>query len=142
MTGYRIALAIAVGLLFPATSATAWWQWYSQSIPYSPVPEMWFYHNVPMSGLFVEQSQSPAGYSVRIRTGQTGLQDIEVGLEGRILVIKQREASRTAAGVPMWMQKSGWTTRWVSLPEDANVGALRMLRNGDLIEIFVPRVRW
>jgi len=45
----RIAAAIALGVLIPATSATAWWQWYRQDIPFAPVPGMWFYQNVPQA---------------------------------------------------------------------------------------------
>ena len=45
----RIAAAIALGVLIPATSATAWWQWFRQDIPFAPVPGMWFYQNVPQA---------------------------------------------------------------------------------------------
>lgn len=165
-----IAAAIAFGLLFPVTPATAWWHWYYQDIPYLPVPGMWFYQNLPqapafgqsqprlwnfqavpsgstsmwastfpMSTLFVEQSQSQAGYSIRVYTGQPGTQDIEIGLEGRALFIRRSEHSRAFPGARLPIQQSEWTTQWVSLPADANLGALRMSRGSGLIEIFVPR---
>ena len=172
MKRHRIATAIALGVLFPAASATAWWQWYHQDIPYAPIPGIWFYQNIPqdprpgqmrpwiwqyqtapagqtsmrsstmpMSSLFVEQSHTPMGYTIRVHTGRPGTQDIEVGLEGHALVIKQREMTQTAPGMPMQMQQSGWSTQWVSLPADANVAAMRMSRGNGVVEIFVPRVR-
>jgi hypothetical protein len=44
---YRIATFIALGVLFPAASATAWWQWYHQDIPYAPWSGMWWFQNAP-----------------------------------------------------------------------------------------------
>lgn len=49
MKRYRTVAAIALGVLIPATSATAWWQWFQQDIPYGPVPGMWFYQNMPQA---------------------------------------------------------------------------------------------
>lgn len=172
MTRYRIAATVALGVLFPAASATAWWQWFHQDIPNGPARGIWFYQNVPhvaapgqiqpwfwhfqsvptgptttwsspmpTNSLFVEQSHSPMGYTVRVRTGYPGTRDIEVGVEGHALVIKRREMTQTAPGMPMQMQHSGWSTQWVSLPADANIAALRMSRGNSLVEIFVPRVR-
>jgi len=65
---YWTVAAIALGVLIPATSATAWWQWYHQDIPFAPVPGMWFYQNVPQSTaptqigpLFWQYQSPPAG---------------------------------------------------------------------------------
>jgi hypothetical protein len=167
---YPTTALIALCLLLPAASASAWWQWFYQDIPYAPVPGMWLYQNIPQSGvpgqiqpwfwqyqslptgpptmwtsgtpmssLFIEQSQSPMGYGIRIHTGGPGTQDIQVGLEGRALVIRKRETTGTVPGVPIQMQQSGWSTQWVSLPGDANLAAMRMSRGNGLVEIFVPR---
>jgi len=169
---YRIVAAIALGVLVPTASATAWWQWFHQDIPFAPVPGMWFYQNAPQSvapgqtqpwfwhyqtppagpatmwssmmpvnSLFVEQSHSPLGYTIRVRTGQPGTTDIEVGMEGHALVIKKRQLQQGTPGSPLQMQQAGWSTQWVSLPADANVSAMRMSRGNGLVEIFVPRAR-
>lgn len=49
MKSYRLAATMALGVLIPASSATAWWQWFHQDIPYAPVPGMWFYQKVPQT---------------------------------------------------------------------------------------------
>ncbi len=170
MKRYRIAAAIALGVLIPTASATAWWQWLHQDLPYAPGPGLWLYQNIPqgsapgqmqpwfwrsqsmptgptgiwsstmpMSSLFVEQSHTPLGYAIRVRTGHPGTQDIDIGLEGHALVIKKRAMAQNAPGIPMQMQQSGWSTQWVSLPADANVSALRISRGNGVVEIFVPR---
>lgn len=168
----RIAASIALGLFFPAASASAWWQWFHQHIPCSPGPGIWFYQEIPhgaaptrlrpqtqrfqsfstgptstwstampMSSLFLEQLHTPMGYTIRVRTGNPGAQDLEIGLEGHALVIKKRDMTQTALGMPIQMQQSGWSTQWVSLPADANLAALRMARGNGMVEIFVPRTR-
>lgn len=115
------------------------WVWQYQTVPYGAT-SMWT-SRLPTNSLFVEQSQSPAGYSIRVYTEQSGTQDIDVGLDGRSLVIKRRANTQAFHGAPWPVQQSGWTTQWVSLAPDANLGALRISRGADLIEIFVPRAR-
>jgi hypothetical protein len=85
-----------------------------------------------MSGLYVEQAQSPAGYQVRVYSGQPAAQDIRIGAEGGALVVR-----RVSAG---WGgQQAGWMTQWVALPADANLAAMRMRRGNGVLEIFIPR---
>ena len=95
--------------------------------------------SIPMSSLFVEQTPSPMGYTVRVYTDYPRTQDIEIGVEGRTLVIKKREMARIPPGMPMQMRQTGWSTQWVSLPADANVAALRMSRGNGIVEVFIPR---
>lgn len=172
MKRYRIAATLALGVLFPATSAVAWWQWFHQDVPNGPKPGIWFYQNIPtmtapgqiqpwfwhyqsvptgpttiwsspmpMDSLFVEQSHSPQGVTIRVRSGYPGTQEINVGVEGHILVIKKRQIAQIEPGARMQIPHSGWSTQWMSLPADANVAALRISRGDGLVEIFVPRVR-
>ena len=91
-----------------------------------------------MRGLFVEQSQSPAGYSIRVHSGQQGAQDIAIRIEGSALIIRRHSAA-CAVGTPLQMQQAGWTTQLIALPADANVTATRIARRLDGIDIFIPR---
>jgi hypothetical protein len=38
---------LGLGLVFQVAPATAWWQWYSQDIPYGPTTGMWSYQTMP-----------------------------------------------------------------------------------------------
>lgn len=110
--------------------------WYQQSVP-GGTASGWSFSG-SMSGLFVEQSQSPAGYSIRVHSGQQGTQDIDIRIEGGALIISRHSAAGTA-GTPMQMHQAGWTTRLIALAADANVAAMRVARRIDGIDIFIPR---
>ena len=116
-------------------SANPWFH-YSRMVPQSM---SWWSSPVPMSGLTVEQSQSPVGYTIRVVT--TGQATVDLGVDGRTLVIRSRNVSRSTRAHPMQMSQSGWASQWVSLPGDANFSAMRVARRPGLAEIFVPRLR-
>lgn len=42
-----VLFALGLGLAIQAAPAAAWMQWYSQHIPYAPMPGMWFYQHIP-----------------------------------------------------------------------------------------------
>lgn len=177
---------LGLGLALQTTPAAAWWQWYSQDIPYGPGPGMWFYQNIPQvpmfwpgqpwlwnylahpagqsgaqfwqyqsnpygpttmwsstmptTGLFVEQNETPAGYLIRVRTGQPGAPNVDIGVQGGFLTI--RSHSMTSAGAnAMQMQQSGWSTQSITLPADANIAAMQIQRGDGVTEIFIPRSR-
>lgn len=129
-----------------------WFYNYPPLVPTQGVatPGMWFYHTLPYgptrywtlpltsSGVSVEQLQSPLGYGFRIRSGDPGFQGIEVRVEGGALVISSRNTAHSAMG-PASSFQSGWSTRWVVLPADANPARMTVSRRGGVVEIFIPR---
>ena len=110
------------------------WYWHQQSVPGGAVSGWSFSGTV--SGLFIQQSQSPAGYYVRVHTGKQGPQDVNVRIEGGALIISRHSATGTA-GTPM--HQAGWTTQLIALAADANVAGMRVARRIDGIDIFIPR---
>jgi len=179
-------LGLGLGLAIQAAPAAAWWQTYSQTVPYGPTtglgaypanpwvpnhganlaalweflaplsglggPQYWQYPNLaygppamwsgamPMSGLYVQQAEVPAGYQIRVHTGQPGLPAVDIGVENGFLVIRS-QTSTTGGGNAMQMNQSGWSNQSISLPADANVSAMQMQRGNGVVEIFIPRVR-
>jgi hypothetical protein len=96
---------------------------------------------IPMSRLFVEQSQSPAGYRIRVYSGQPLAGDVNISIEGGALIIRQSSSASTAVGSPVQTYQSGWSSQLVALPADANVAAMQMQRGNGMVEIFIPRFR-
>jgi len=178
-------LGLGLGLALQAGPATAWWQTYSQSIPYGPVtgigpyptnnpwvpyygpnlsalweslaplagrggPQFWQYPTmaygptglwssaVPTAGLYVQQNEVPAGYQIRVHTGQPGLPAVDVSVQGGVLMIRSR-TSAVGGGNAMQMQQSGWSSHAIFLPADANVAAMQMQRGDGVVQIFIPR---
>ena len=176
---------LSLGLTFQAAPAHAWWQWYSQEIPYGPVPGMWHYqttpwtpelwpgqawlwnqlaplagrggpqfwqyqtgpfgpapwtYGMPTTGLFVQQNQTPAGYQIRVHTGEPGAPTVDIGVQGGFLTIRSHSATNAGGGM-MSMQQAGWATQSISLPADANIAAMQIQRSDGLVEIFIPRGR-
>jgi len=177
-------LGLGLGLALQAGPATAWWQTYSQSIPYGPVtgmgpyptnpwvpsygpnlsalwdflaplagrggPQFWQYPTmaygptglwssaVPTAGLYVQQNEVPAGYQIRVHTGQPGLPAVDVSVQGGALMIRSR-SSAVGGGNAMQMQQSGWSSHAIFLPADANVAAMQMQRGDGVVQIFIPR---
>ncbi len=120
-------LGLGLGLALQAAPAAAWWQTYSQTIPYGPTtgmaayptspwipnygpnlsalwdflaplsglggPQFWQYPNMaygptalwsaamPMGGLYVQQNEVPAGYQIRVQTGQPGLPVVDISVQ-------------------------------------------------------------
>ncbi len=177
--------ALSLGLTLQAAPANAWWQWYSQEIPYGSTPAMWSYrttpwapelwpgqawlwnqlaplagqggpqfwqyqtipfgpapwtYGMPAAGLFVQQSQTPAGYQIRVHTGEPGAPTVDIGVQGGFLTIRRHAATNAADGM-MSMHQAGWATQSISLPADANIAAMQMQRSDGLVEIFIPRGR-
>ena len=161
-------LALGLGLALQAAPTAAWWQWYSQEIPYGPVPAFWLYQNfpnlasvapgqpwnyqtmpfgpmtmwtstMPMSGLYVEQEQTPAGYLIRVRTGESGAPAVDIRAQGGFLTVSRQSAVAGSGGPGMQMHQSGFATQSLALPADANVAAMQMQRGDGLVEIFIPR---
>lgn len=135
------ATGVAPGFWFYRNAPTVSGQtqpgfWYQQSVP-GGAASGWSFSG-PMSGLFVEQSQSPAGYSIRVQGGQQGAQDIGIRIEGSVLIVRRHSAA-CAVGTPLQMQQAGWTTQLIALPADANLAAMRVARRLDGIDIFIPR---
>ena len=179
-------LGLGLGLALQAAPAAAWWQTYSQNIPYGPAPGMeaypttpwvpnygpnlsalwdflapltglgapqfWQYPNMaygppalwssamPMGGLYVQQNEVPAGYQIRVHTGQPGLPVVDISVQGGLLVIRS-QSSATGGGNAMQISQSGWSNQSISLPADANVAAMQMQRGNGVVEIFIPRGR-
>ena len=179
-------LGLGLGLALQAAPAAAWWQTYSQTIPYGPTtgmgayptspwvpnygpnlsalwdflapltglgaPQFWQYPNLaygppalwsaamPMGGLYVQQNEVPAGYQIRVHTGQPGLPVVDISVQGGLLVIRS-QSSATGGGNAMQMNQSGWSNQSISLPADANVAAMQMQRGNGVVEIFIPRGR-
>ncbi len=150
-----------------APASPAHWMWYYQTNPgalglargrpwsadYLAPPfgqygtQFWQYQEIPWSstrpsaGLFVEQSQSPAGYLIRVRTGQPGTPALDIGVEGGVLMIQSRSMAGASGGASMQMQQVGWATQWVSLAFDADVAAMQVQWGDGIVEIFIPRRR-
>ena len=93
------------------------------------------------SGILVEQNRIPLGYGIRVHVLGGTMQNLDIGVKDGIIVIDSSNTVRTIAGSPIRMRQSGWTTRWISLPPDANLAATRMSRRDGVVEIFVPRFR-
>ena len=116
-------------------SANPWFH-YFQMVPQST---SWWTSQIPMNTLYVEQSQSPVGYTVRVFTA--GQATVDLGGDGSTLVIRSQNISPSMRATPMQTSGSGWASQWVSLPGDANFGAMRVFRRPGLLTIFVPRRR-
>ena len=93
---------------------------------------------VPMSGLFVEQSQTPAGYQIRVHTGQSGPPMVDISTQGGFLTMRSHSAGGVGDG-GMQMQQAGWASQSIALPADANVAAMQMQRGDGVVQIFIPR---
>lgn len=93
------------------------------------------------AGLYVEQHQSPAGYLIRIHTGQRGAPAVDIDVQGGFLTIRTGAAEGAAGGTGMPVQQVAWATRWIALPTDANVAAMQMQWGDGVAEIFIPRGR-
>jgi hypothetical protein len=111
------------------------YQWFPQGLA-----SMWT-TTLPMTGLYVEQSQSPFGYSVRVSTGHHAAEDVSITVEGGALVIRRSLADGTHAGGPKQTIRSSWFTQLVALPADANFAAMQMQRGNGIVDIYIPRVR-
>ena len=111
--------------------------WHYQAMPFGP----WYAWSstMPTSGLYVEQSQSPAGYLIRVRTGQGATPAIDLDVEGGFLKIQSRSFAGAGAGAGMQMQQAGWSTQWISLAADADVTAMQVQWGDGVVQIFIPR---
>lgn len=184
MKKMRTTALLGLGLALQAAPAAAWWQRYSQSIPYGPVtgmgpyptnpgvpyygpnlsalwdflaplagrggPQFWQYPTmaygptalwssaVPTGGLYVQQNEVPAGYQIRVHTGQPGLPAVDISVQGGVLMIRSRSFA-VGGGNAMQTQQSGWSIHSIFLPADANVAAMQMQRGDGVVEIFIPR---
>ena len=111
--------------------------WQYPIMPYGPMN--YWSGTIPMSGLFVQQGETPAGYQILVQTGQPGAPTIDIGVQGGVLTIRtQAQQANSGAGNAMQMQ-SGWSTRMITLPPDANFAAMQMQRGNGVVEIFIPR---
>jgi hypothetical protein len=113
--------------------------WQYQSFPQG-LTTMWS-STIPTSGLYVEQFQSPVGYSVRVYTGHPTAEDVGITVEGGALVIRRIPSTETHSRGPMQAFHSSWSTQFVALPADANIAAMRMQRGNGMVGIFIPRAR-
>ena len=117
------------------------WQWYYPTLPVNGgVPRFWQYQatpfgsnslwsaGVPTSGLYVEQNETPAGYTIRVRHATARVPSIEVDAAGRSLTISSRSMT-------------GWSTQSISLPGDADVAGMQMQPGDGVVMIFIPRGR-
>jgi hypothetical protein len=93
---------------------------------------------MPTGGLYVLQNEVPAGYQIRVRTGQPGLPAVDISVQGGVLMIRSR-SSAVGGGNAMQTQQSGWSIHSIFLPADANVAAMQMQRGDGVVEIFIPR---
>ena len=115
----------------------------AQTLPwlgfYQPNLLHWWMMPAMSSGTYVEQTQSPAGYHIRVQTPGGGLANLQIAVEAGAIVIRSSE--HTMGATPFQTRQSGWSNRWVQLPADANLAATRMGRIDGGVEIFVPRWR-
>jgi hypothetical protein len=112
--------------------------WQYPTIPYGPTT-LWS-STMPTTGLYVEQNETPAGYLIRVLTGQPGAPTVDIGVQGGFLTIRSR-AMTSVGGGAMQMHQSGWASQSLALPADANVAAMQMQRGDGVVEIFIPRGR-
>lgn len=101
--------------------------WLQYALP-SQAPMSWWNSQTAGSGLNVQQSQSTAGYLVRIQSATQAKPTL--GVDGQTLLIRSQGNAQ-----------SGWSAQWVSLPADANIAAMRVSRSPGLLELFIPRRR-
>ena len=127
LQGYLLSLANQGGPHF----------WQSHTLPGGKTT-MWS-ATVPMSGLFVEQNQIPAGYQIRVHTGQSGPPMVDISVQGGFLTISSRTGGSVGVGGGMQMQQAGSASQSIALPADANVAAMQMQRGDGVVEIFIPR---
>jgi len=90
-------------------------------------------------GLYVQHNEVPAGYQIRVTSGQPEFTGIDISVQGGFLIIRGHSAF--GAGNPMQMRQSGWMIHSILLPVDANVAAMQMQRGDGVVEIFIPRGR-
>lgn len=115
-------------------------------------PQFWQYQSVPLGtttlwsstmrtgGLYVQQNETPTGYVIHAYTGRPGAPAVDISAQGGFLTIRSHSmADAGGGGVPMQMQRDGWTAQWISLPGDANVAAMRIQRGDGVVGIFIPR---
>ena len=112
--------------------------WQYQSMPFGPInagPS-----TMSTAGLHIEQNQSPAGYLIRVRTGQPGTPAVNIDVQGGFLMIQSGSSAGTTGGTGVQMQQFGWASQWISLPADANAAAMRVQWGDGVVEIFFPRL--
>jgi hypothetical protein len=112
--------------------------WQYPTLRYGPTT-MWS-STMPTTGLYVQQNETPAGYQIRVHTGEPGVPAVDIGVQGGFLTIRSHPATKAAGGM-LSMQQAGWATQSISLPADANVAAMQIQRCDGLVEIFIPRGR-
>jgi len=103
-------------------------------------PGLFYYWTMPgvPNATYVEQTQSPSGYHIRVHAPSWQLDSLQIGVEAGAIVIGSNV--RTTASSPLQAQRMGWSTQWVTLPADANLAAMRMSWSETGIEIYVPRI--
>lgn len=130
----------------PGADAGTWpepvlppWLWFMQQPNWATLWMTPWMMPAMTSGVFVEQSQNQFGYQIRVHTPDSHTSNLDISAQDGVIAINSRRSSQAGPGGPAQMQQSGWTTRWITLPTDANLGAIRMSRTGNVVEIFVPR---
>ena len=113
--------------------------WQYPTLPYGPT-SMWS-SAMTTAGLYVQQNEIPAGYQIRVHTGQLDTPALDIGVQGGFLTIRTRSLTRAGGGNGMPMQQLGWATQSISLPTDANVAAMQLQQGDGVVEIFIPRGR-
>ena len=113
--------------------------WQFQSTPYQPTT-IWS-STMSASGLYLEQNETPVGYMIRVRTGQNPAPAVDISVQDGFLMIRNRSVTGPGGGIPLQMRQTSWTTQWISLPEDANVAAMKIKPGAGVVDIFIPRFR-
>jgi hypothetical protein len=139
-----LTAVLAAGFAVQAAPAAAWYQWYYQALPTAPglapygaMQSNWWFMPNSLSGVFVAQGQSPAGYHIRVYAPHGSSGSLTIGVEAGVVVV--RSGAQTASAGPFPSAQSTWSAQWLRLPADANLAAMRMSRNAAGVEIFVPR---
>lgn len=122
------------GVANPIFGQVSPWFWF-----YQPALHHWWTMPNVSGGTYVEQSQSPSGYHIRVYVSGGRSGNLQISVEAGAIIVRSSEG--VAASGQFQMQQSGWSTRWLALPADANLAAMRLSRGEDGVEIFVPRFR-
>ncbi len=92
------------------------------------------------SSFNIQQMMLPNGYGVRIMTAGTRANNVDIRVDrGRLVIQSKQEKHRMLPGGGF--MQMGSFSQSIGLPRDADLAGMRINRQGNVIEIMIPRKR-
>lgn len=96
--------------------------------------------NTSFSSFNVQQMMLPNGYGVRVMTAGAGANNVDIRVDRGRLVIQSKQENRRMMPGGGFMQMGSFSQS-IGLPPDADLAGMRINRQGNVIEIMIPRKR-